>query len=293
MGGFTSAPPVFAGRSFGAVTFLHESNTVPGRANRLLAHFVDQAFVGFPLAASRLWNANVLTTGTPVRPQFEAVNPSACRMSFGLAPGRPVLLVMGGSQGAAGINDLMVRAAAELLGKCPELQILHLTGISEHGKVAAAYSALHINAVIRPFLTEMELALGAATVAVSRAGASTLAEVAAMRLPTVLIPYPAAADNHQFYNAKAFAETGAARLLDQRTTTASQIAEEIVLLLRDEQRTTQMRARLEFLDNPMAADLIARKIIDLMQARGKWPADNGRGISTEPSNFRHSQVIRA
>src|SRR6267143_1284971 len=110
MGGFTSAPPVLAGRSFGATTFLHESNTIPGRANRLLAHFVNQVFVGFAGAAGRLCNANVLTTGTPVRPQFETVNPAACRMALGLAAEQPVLLVMGGSQGAAGINDLALRA---------------------------------------------------------------------------------------------------------------------------------------------------------------------------------------
>src|ERR1043166_1715021 len=127
MGGFTSAPPIFAGRKFGAITFLHESNTIPGRANRLLAHFVDQAFVGFPIAATSLWNANVVATGTPVRPQFESVDRSACRMSLGLIPDRPVLLVMGGSQGAAGINDLILKAVPELLEKAPQLQILHLT----------------------------------------------------------------------------------------------------------------------------------------------------------------------
>src|SRR5437773_6400774 len=80
MGGFTSAPPIFAGRSLGATTFLHESNTVPGRANRLLAHFVNQVFVGFPVAAGRLWHPNVLSTGTPVRPQFEVVDAASCRI---------------------------------------------------------------------------------------------------------------------------------------------------------------------------------------------------------------------
>src|SRR3954465_5104618 len=151
MGGFTSAPPVFAGRSRGAVTFLHDSNTVPGRANRLLAHFVDQAFVGFPEAAGRLFSANVLTTGTPVRPQFEAVHPAACRISLGLAADRPVLLIMGGSQGAAGINDLIVRALPELLQKIPALQVLHLSGIAEQAKVEASYQQLNIKAVIKPF----------------------------------------------------------------------------------------------------------------------------------------------
>src|SRR5205807_10050589 len=114
-----------------AATFLHDSNTIPGRANRLLAHFVNQVFVGFAAAAGRLCNANVLTTGTPVRPQFEAVDPAACRISLGLVANQPVLLIMGGSQGAAGINDLAFRALPELLGKVANLQILHLSGIAE------------------------------------------------------------------------------------------------------------------------------------------------------------------
>src|SRR5205085_836067 len=82
IGGFTSAPPVLAGRKFGAVTFLHDSNTIPGRANRWLAHVVDQAFVGFPMAANRLFLQNIATTGTPVRPQFQPADLASCRMAL-------------------------------------------------------------------------------------------------------------------------------------------------------------------------------------------------------------------
>jgi len=292
MGGFTSAPPVFAGRSLGAVSFLHDSNTIPGRANRLLAHFVDQAFVGFSEAAGLLHSANVLATGTPVRPQFEAVHPAACRVSLGLAADRPVLLVMGGSQGAAGINDLVLKALPELLQKIPTLQVLHLSGIGEQAKVESAYEQLKIKAVIKPFLTEMELALGAATVAVSRAGASTLAELAAMELPALLIPYPASADDHQFFNAKAFVDRGAARLLDQKATTPTELAAQLQKLLEDEAGTREMKTRLKALHTPQAAELIAEKIMLLMQARGKWigsaPA-GGQRSSHEP--LRHKQAV--
>ena len=291
MGGFTSAPPVFAGRSFGAATFLHESNTIPGRANRLLAHFVNQVFVGFPGAAGRLCSANVLATGTPVRPQFETVDPAACRISLGLAADQPVLLIMGGSQGAAGINDLALRALPELLGKVPNLQILHLSGISEQAKVEAGYQNLKIKAVIRPFLTEMELALGAATVAVSRAGASSLAELAAMRLPALLIPYPAAADNHQFYNAKAFVDSGAALMLEQRTSTPAQFAEAVRTLLQDKLLVLQMRGRLQELHRPDAAELIAQKIMLLMEARGRWSPISSTTERTLRSDLQHSQAL--
>jgi UDP-N-acetylglucosamine--N-acetylmuramyl-(pentapeptide) pyrophosphoryl-undecaprenol N-acetylglucosamine transferase len=287
MGGFTSAPPVFAGRAFGATTFLHESNTIPGRANRLLAHFVDQAFVGFPTTAARLFHTNILATGTPVRPQFEPVDARACRVALGLAPTRPVLLVMGGSQGATGINNLALQAAPQLIEKFPDLQLLHLSGISELSRVEEQYRSLNVKAVVRPFLTEMELALGAATAAVSRAGASSLAEIAAMQLPSVLIPYPDAADDHQVYNAKAFVDAGAALLLEQPTATGEKLAQAVSQLLQG--TCNEMRDRLTQLQAPHAAALIAEKMIVLMEARGRknvFPTTT----DAERVPMRHSQA---
>ena len=212
-------------KDLGAKTFLHESNTIPGRANRFLARFVDEAFVGFPEAAARLRARKVTTTGTPVRPQFQpvAIRASAAALRFGLDPDRPTILVMGGSQGASGIND-MILSALPLLGAERDWQWLHLTGANDFEKVKAAYAARGFKAVVKPFLAEMDLALGAATVAVSRAGASSLAEIAAMRLPSLLVPFPAAADNHQFFNAQAFEATGAARLLEQKNATPEKVA---------------------------------------------------------------------
>ena len=137
MGGFTSAPPVLAARKFGAKTFLHDSNTIPGKANRFLARWVDEAFIGFPEAAARLRTKNVSVTGTPVRPQFSAEarirNPeSSCRVALGLELGRPVVLVVGGSQGARGLNDLVL-SALPLLEK-QNWQWLHLTGAGDFEK---------------------------------------------------------------------------------------------------------------------------------------------------------------
>ena len=113
MGGFTSAPPVLAGKKFGAKTFLHESNTIPGRANRWLAHIVDEAFVGFPQAASRLWIQRHAVTGTPVREQFAPTDAASCRLALGLDAKRPTLVITGGSQGATGLNDLALGALFE------------------------------------------------------------------------------------------------------------------------------------------------------------------------------------
>lgn len=268
MGGFTSAPPVLAGRRAGAVTFLHESNTIPGRANRWLAHVVDQAFVGFPGAAGRLHHTNIVVTGTPVRPQFQPAEAAACRVALGLHPLRPLLLVMGGSQGASGVNDLVLRALPQLVRGAPELQFLHLTGPHDAARVESAYRLQQARAVVRPFLTEMELALGAATLALSRAGASSLAELAAMRVPAVLIPYPIAADHHQFHNARAYVDTGAAAMLEERGATGERLATITLGLLQDAPTLATMREKVAAWHRPDAAPVIAEKMLRLMRAHG-------------------------
>jgi UDP-N-acetylglucosamine--N-acetylmuramyl-(pentapeptide) pyrophosphoryl-undecaprenol N-acetylglucosamine transferase len=261
MGGFTSAPPVMAGRAMGAATFVHEANSIPGRANRWLALMVDEAFVGFPCAAARLTNATVTVTGTPVRPQFKPVDPAPCRMALGLRSEGPVLLVMGGSQGASAINELVCRAVPALARRIPDLQILHITGQADRAKVQASYAAQNQKALVMPFLTEMDLALGAATLGVSRAGASSLAEFAAMRLPSILIPYPTAADNHQFYNAQAFFDTGAAWQISQADLTPELLARAAAEWILDREGHGRMQRALEQWHFPNAAREIAAAIL--------------------------------
>lgn len=113
MGGFTSAPPILAASwKYGVKTFLHESNTIPGRANRFLSRFVGEAFVGFSESATRFKACKVSVTGTPVRPQFQPRDAAECRAALGLEPNRPTILVMGGSQGASGLNEMILSSAA-------------------------------------------------------------------------------------------------------------------------------------------------------------------------------------
>src|SRR6185503_19109678 len=128
----------------GARTFLHESNTIPGRANRWLARFVDQAFVGFPAGATRLRVREATVTGTPVRLPFQPRDPAGCRAALGFDPARPVVLVMGGSQGASGINDLILGALPLLTRRAPHWQWLHLSGPHNADKVKNAYAALGV-----------------------------------------------------------------------------------------------------------------------------------------------------
>lgn len=261
MGGFTSAPPVLAGRSVGAVTFLHESNMIPGKANRWLSHFVDEAFVGFPESVNRLWHPRVVATGTPVRPQFQPMEAASCRMALGLAPERAVLLIMGGSQGASGINQLVAQSLPLFAQLFPRLQYLHLTGANDVESVREAYRSHKIRAVVQPFLTEMEMALAAATAVISRSGASSLAELAAMRVPSVLIPYPHATDNHQYHNALAYVESGAAALLPQKGTQPDMLVARVGELLTETPQRAAMVEALAAWDHPEAAARIAKHML--------------------------------
>ena len=288
MGGFTSAPPVLAGKAFGAATFLHESNTIPGKANRWLSRWVDGAFVYFPETVKRLRRAPVTVTGMPVRSQFRPLDAKSARAKLGLDPERPVLLVMGGSQGARGVNHLVTQALPSLTRLVPSLQFLHLTGASDLEKVRAAYAAHQCQAVVYPFLSEMEFALSAATVAISRAGASSLAELAAMRLPSFLIPYPTAADNHQYYNARAFVECGAARMGEQRNLSPEELSQAITELIGNTQARAAMASALAQWYFPNAAEQIAER---MMQAIGFAGPSSCGSMGKLAKNFSGAQPV--
>jgi UDP-N-acetylglucosamine--N-acetylmuramyl-(pentapeptide) pyrophosphoryl-undecaprenol N-acetylglucosamine transferase len=148
--------------------------------------------------------------------------------------------------------------------------------------VKAAYAAIGIKAVVKPFLAEMDLALGAATAAVSRAGASSLAEIAAMRLPSLLVPFPAAADNHQFFNAAAFEKTGAAMLLEQKISTPEKVAAILIELVENEATRSKMQSALAQWHAPKAAEQIAENILSAIKV-GQASRLTGERVSASNS----------
>lgn len=291
MGGFTSAPPILAARTMGVKTFLHESNTIPGRANRWLSRVVAQAFVGFAETEGRLAAREVIVTGTPVRAEFQSRDAASCRTALGLDPARPVVLVTGGSQGARDVNDLIIGALPMLARHALQWQWLHLAGTNDVEKVKQAYTKLGLQAVVFPFLTQMELALGAATVCVSRAGASSLAEIAAMRLPTMLVPLPTAADNHQWHNARAFEETGAAQLLQQSDATPEKVSTLLRELVEDTDERDEMRSALAKWHEPKAAEKIADAIFSTMGEDVRKSSKHQAPSSRETPSTKHQVAV--
>lgn len=293
MGGFTSAAPVLCGKMRRSRVFLHEANAVPGRATRWLGRMADEVLLYFPEAVERLGGVRTRVVGMPVRSQFEAADAGACRISFGLDPDRPVLLVMGGSQGAKSINELVERALPGLQKRFATLQYLHLTGPTDFERMSAVYRKMGVRAVVRPFLTEMEWALGAAEVALSRAGGSSLAEFAAMSVPSILVPYPHASDDHQRANAEAFRRTGAALVLEAEGAGTEALERMLGSVLEDAETAHRMRAALGRWHQAGATEKVAELLLELadpawkekaaLEASGVWGGEADGGAFELPS----------
>lgn len=242
MGGFTSTAPLAAGKRLGLPTFIHESNAIPGKANRLNAKFSIAVLVGFE-ACARFFGSRkrVEVVGTPLRPSV-AKRPSKEEglAFFGLKPVKKTLMVMGGSQGARRVNELV--AASLPAFAAAGIQVLHISGPGDFDLVKPAFEAHPGAGVLRSFCAEMQFALAAADLAICRSGASTLTELGYYGLPSVLIPYPFAAEDHQTRNAEVFSVPGAAELWPQGELNEGNFAGRILALIRNEEQLEKMKS---------------------------------------------------
>jgi len=261
MGGFTSTAPLLAGRSRKIPTFVHESNAIPGKANKLNARIVARVLLGFAECARYFPAGKCTVTGTPIRTSLaNRVDKTTALAAFGLAPGRPTLLVMGGSQGAHGINQSLCNALPAL-AKQP-LQVIHLTGKQDEQMMRESYAKAGITASVAAFCHRMEEAYSAADFAIFRSGAASLTELSHFALPAILIPYPFAAEDHQTFNAKIFERAGAATLLQERETSGETLAQKLLWFLQDPKRLSDMSACSASLAPQKAAERVADTILN-------------------------------
>ncbi|EDZ93374.1 MAG: undecaprenyldiphospho-muramoylpentapeptide beta-N-acetylglucosaminyltransferase [Limnospira sp. PMC 1279.21] len=223
-GGYIAAPAILAARSLRLPIILHESNALPGKVTRWLAPRCTQVAIGFAVAARYLPKAQTTVVGTPVRADF--TNESE-PLEFPIPDHAPLVVVLGGSQGAVAVNRL-VRAAAPAWLEAG-IWIVHLTGNLDPD----AHSLQHPHYIAMPFYDHIAPLLKRANFAVSRAGAGTLTELAITKTPAILIPYPYAAEDHQTFNAKVFAQQGAAVLIQQQDLTPEQLQGKVLYLLGD------------------------------------------------------------
>jgi UDP-N-acetylglucosamine--N-acetylmuramyl-(pentapeptide) pyrophosphoryl-undecaprenol N-acetylglucosamine transferase len=254
MGGFTSLPPVYSGHKLGLPTFIHDSNAVPGRSNVMTSKFCSKVLLGLEAARSFFPRRECEVVGTPVREELrEAGGKAAAREHFGLVADKFTVLVMGGSQGAKGLNTLVCEAAEILGDRC---QFLHLAGKLDHERVSKLVAGRPRHHVLA-FCSEMAEAYAAADVGICRSGASSLTEMAFLGLPGLLVPYPFAADDHQTANARAFVEAGAAEMVQEADLNGEKLAGMVEALIDDEDRRATMAAAMRSLSVDEAADRIA------------------------------------
>ena len=217
LGGYAAGPAVVAAAQLGTPAAILNPDAVPGLANRLLGRRVS--LIATQWDASRTHfkpGAPCRTLGCPIRAEFAAVDQTAGRQHFELALERPVLLVTGASQGARTVNRVVQRVWPQFVQDHPEWQLLHLTGPADEAETRAAYEQAGVGAQVLAFTHQMWLAIAAADVVVSRAGASTLAELTAVGRPSILLPYPYHRDRHQHANAQVLVDAGAGLMIEDQ-----------------------------------------------------------------------------
>jgi UDP-N-acetylglucosamine--N-acetylmuramyl-(pentapeptide) pyrophosphoryl-undecaprenol N-acetylglucosamine transferase len=263
VGGYSSGPVVMAAALRGVPTMLLEQNAVPGLTNRLLARVVKAAAVTFD-STQAFFGKKAFVSGNPVRPEFfRAAGPNQESARDDTTSVTRVL-VFGGSQGAHAINVAMVEAAPQLAAGRPPVRLTHQTGERDVEMVRTAYRQAGVQADVEPFLYDMGRQLGDADLIVCRAGATTLAEITAAGKAAILIPLPAATDDHQRKNAESLVEAGAAELLLQRDATGAALAGRVLALAADPARRNRIAATARALAKPDAARVIVDRALELV-----------------------------
>jgi len=258
VGGYVTGPVVAASWLLGKPTLIHEQNSVPGLANRVLGRLVRRVCLSLPQSKRFFPDGKSVLTGNPVRSAI---------IESGSAPRQKkaeiTLLVLGGSQGAQAVNRLMVEAVTANPEGFSSVRLVHQTGKADEQMVREAYRAIGIEHQVSAFFNDMAKLYSQADLIVSRAGATTLAEIGVVGVPAVLIPYPFAADNHQQKNASWYTESGAAVSFEEKTLNGERLAEEIILILGDEGRLSRMSAAMKKLGIADAADRIVSLCVAL------------------------------
>jgi len=256
VGGYSSGPVVGIAALRRIPTMLLEQNAVPGLTNRLLANVVQAAAVTYESSLS-YFQGKGFVSGNPVRPEFLAVDDAA------IATSRVRVLIFGGSQGAHALNMALVEAAPRLAAAVDRLELVCQTGAVDLPLVRAAFERHGVPARVEPFIDAMDREMKAAGLIVSRAGATTLAEVTAAGRPSILIPLPTATDDHQRRNAEALRDGGAAEVIDQCDLTGAVLADRLLALAADPAARAAMSAAARRLARPDAARQIVDRVIEL------------------------------
>lgn len=266
-GGYVSGPVVLTAALFGIPTLLHEQNALPGITNKILARFVRKVMVTFPESIAHFGiEKKLILTGLPVRPEINQVTRQEGALRLGLNPERLTLLITGGSRGARSINQAMLKVLKEL-STHPEVQVVWATGSATHKETLKGLKEAGIqwkreNWKVIEYLNDMPAALACADLWIGRAGAASLAELMVAGKPSILIPYPYAAENHQEYNARALEQAGAAYVILDRELTGETLWTTIQELTGQASKLQEMAAKAKKLGQPEALSKIVNICFD-------------------------------
>ncbi|MCX5754390.1 MAG: undecaprenyldiphospho-muramoylpentapeptide beta-N-acetylglucosaminyltransferase [Candidatus Krumholzibacteria bacterium] len=262
-GGYASAAVVLAASCLRGKIVIQEQNSIPGLTNRLLARHARRIYLGFEKASGYFGShRGLLVTGNPLRAEIVSPGPVDLRKEFGIEGSGPVLLVFGGSQGARTLN----RAAAEYLLARPGVRAIIQTGEQDYAWMNERLGGLSGRVCVRPYFEAMHRAYAAATVCLARAGALTVSELAAAAVPSILVPYPHAADDHQSYNASFLAEAGGAIVIRDSDLNKDTLASILDPLFADAARLAAMRSALDRAARIDAAAIIAGDVLAVVSA---------------------------
>lgn len=261
-GGYVCAPVIIAAYLMGKKSFLLEQNVIPGFTNRVLSRFVYAIITAFKNSYKYFKNRNVEWLGNPVRRQLfdNYLNDSIDDNLF-------TVLIFGGSQGAHFVNNIAVEAMKIIAKRGESINITHQTGKRDYEDIKRKYSEAGLNAYVTEFIDDMSTAYRVADLVICRSGATSIAEITVCKKPSVLIPYPYAADDHQRLNAIELVNAGAAIMLEQKDITPEILAETIISLKRDPKRLKSMAEQAGKIAKPEAAREIMDFIISAVKGK--------------------------
>lgn len=265
LGGYASFGPALVGSLKSIPTIIMEQNSVPGLANRVLGRIADIICVTYHESISFFPKSKTYITGNPVRQGIVAARKEEAYELFGLEKGRFTIFIFGGSSGARKINNAVCGAFNYLHDIRDRIQFLHQTGKGDFDTVRETYRKWEFKGTVAAFIHQMPEAYAAADLVISRAGATTLAELTAVGRPAILVPYPFAAGNHQELNAQRLSEMGAARVILDHELDSETLSRNIKELYENTEMRTEMQRSSKSLGKPDAAQKVVDIVVSLIK----------------------------
>lgn len=264
MGGYVSFPAVFAAWYNNVPSVVHDSNAVLGLSNRVAQYFCRKVLLGLPLRKEKD-PAKYILAGTPVRTEFaDEISAREARKFFKLSESKTTVLIFGGSQGAKQLNETVCDIVKSYF-KRDDIQFIHITGSRDYEEIKDWYGEIAPNLCLLSYCNQMNKAFRAADIAITRSGASTIAELLVVKKPAIFVPFPKAAANHQYYNAKVLENKGCAKVVTQYGNFSAKLEKAVKALLSDKKELVKMQEAYDKtgLPSPLEA---GNKIVNIIMA---------------------------